>query len=180
MNEVLWLKYADNHHGFVIEYDLHDNSSFLCGKSEKCTSCISSKMNYPLYPIYYSNNKYDATEYIKATAKRRIIDYFPQYLQESAVKSLPNMTWQRERIGLIKKRCHWYDKEWRMIFPNVFDVSKANNRPFIRWKPSSVIIGLRTSQADKNLIIACAKQAGIPRIYQCFINNKDNLDKKLI
>lgn len=180
LNEVLWHKYADNHHGFVIEYDLHDKSSFLCGKAEKCTLCISSKMNYSLYPIYYSDNKYDATEYIRATAKRMMIDYFPIHLQENAIKTLPNMAWQRERISLIKKKCHWYDKEWRMIFPNYFDVSRNNDRPFICWKPSSITIGLRTSQADKNLIIACAKQAEIPRIYQCFINNKDNLDKKLI
>ena len=31
-NEVLWLKYADQHKGFVQIYDLENNDNFLCGK----------------------------------------------------------------------------------------------------------------------------------------------------
>lgn len=33
-NEVLWLKYADQHRGFVQIYDLENNDNFLCGKQE--------------------------------------------------------------------------------------------------------------------------------------------------
>ena len=38
-NEVLWLKYADQHRGFVQIYDLENNDNFLCGKQEKCANC---------------------------------------------------------------------------------------------------------------------------------------------
>lgn len=35
-NETLWLKYADNHSGFVQIYDLSCETTFLCGKEEWC------------------------------------------------------------------------------------------------------------------------------------------------
>ena len=34
-NETLWLKYGNNHQGFVVEYDIH-NDNIGCGKEEKC------------------------------------------------------------------------------------------------------------------------------------------------
>ena len=66
LNEVLWLKYANNHSGFAMEYDLADSAAFICGSKEKCVPCPAAKQHYPLYPMYYSNEKYDATDYAKA------------------------------------------------------------------------------------------------------------------
>ena len=42
-NEQLWLKYAENHNGFVLEYDLTDNAAFLCGKQNICEQCHTSE-----------------------------------------------------------------------------------------------------------------------------------------
>lgn len=42
----------------------------------------------------------------------------------------------------------------------------------IEWVPAGVIIGLRTSQVDTNLIISMAKEAGIKKIYKSIIDEK--------
>lgn len=62
-NENLWLKYAENHHGFVMVYDFYDNSTNLCGYKDVCKNCVI-KNNFPvIYPVYYTDNRYDATLY---------------------------------------------------------------------------------------------------------------------
>lgn len=180
LNEVLWLKYAGNHKGFVLEYDTSNDSMFLCGKMRKCKSCQSANMNYPLYPVYYSNRKYDATEYAKSVAMFKVITNFHPNIQQLFMHNLKNMTWQQERISLIKRKCHKYDKEWRMLYSQYCNMNNAKNRPFIVYIPSSVTIGLKTGQSEKNLIITLAKEAGIPKVYQCIINKRDKLDKKQI
>lgn len=182
LNEVLWLKYAENHHGFALEYDLSNDTAFLCGTIEPCVSCPASKISYPLYPVYYSNEKYDATEFVRYTLFLKSIENAPPTIKERLLmnSTFPNMSWQRERISLIKHKCHEYDREWRMIYPNNFDMSNMKERPFVCWKPSSVTIGFRTDDATKNLIMALAKEADIPQIYECYINNHNALDRKLI
>lgn len=42
-NENLWLKYAENHHGFVMVYDFYDNSTNLCGYKDVCKNCVIKK-----------------------------------------------------------------------------------------------------------------------------------------
>lgn len=179
LNETLWLKYAENHHGFVMEYDLYDEPSrFDFGENYQLYNKINVAPS--LYPIYYSDQKYDATEYIKAVIKQQLVQSFPPPFQAEAINSLPNMKWERERIGLIKKKCHEYDKEWRIILPNLYDMSQTTEKPSITWIPSSITIGLRTKQYEKSLIISLAKEAGISKVYQCYINYNDELDKKII
>lgn len=177
MNENLWIKYANNHKGFVLGYSTTNDSAFLCGKSEKCNNCIYAKLKYPLYPVYYSDEKYDATGYVKAVLLQKAMEAMPQESLKHIDLSLPNMTWEREKITLIKKKCHMYDKEWRILFPTSCDLSSMKDRPKIYWKPSSVTIGLRANSAEQNLIISLAKEAGIPKIYKCIINRNDKLEK---
>ena len=65
VNEVLWLKYADQHKGFVQIYDLRNDDNYSCGKQEKCQNCGIKNFGTPLYPIYYSEKPYDATNFAK-------------------------------------------------------------------------------------------------------------------
>ena len=95
----------------------------------------------------------------------------PEFLQRE-LKPLP---WEIERNSLIKKECHKYDEEWRMIAN-----CKMNLPAMIECVPAGVIIGLRTSQVDKNLIISMAKEAGIKNIYQSYIDEKNKLNAYLL
>lgn len=174
-NETLWLKYADMHKGFCLMYDLNETDSFHCGKLEKCENCGVYKGGTRIYPIYYSNIPYDATKFARLVMgydmEQRLGSPLPDFMK----KELKPIPWEIERISLIKKTCHRYDEEWRMIAN-----SKMNLPAMIEWVPKGVIIGLRTSQVDKNLIISMAKEAGVKNIYQSYIDEKNKLNAYLI
>lgn len=171
LNETMWLKYAANHTGFALTYDFNDIGTYLCGKEEKCKQCTI--INYPpvIYPMYYSEEKYDATLYalglmVLANANMNN-NKLPPALQDFIDLS---GRWQWQRISLIKKRCHHYDEEWRML--SLVPLSKGTQ---IKLKPKSVIIGLKTPQHEKELITSSAKIAGINSIYQISINTDNDL-----
>lgn len=81
------------------------------------------------------------------------------------------MLWEIERIILIKKECHKYDEEWRMI-------TGCPMKPpiLMEWIPSGLIIGLKMDLAEENLVVSLAKAAGIKNIYKSYINAKNELD----
>ena len=54
------------------------------------------------------------------------------------------------------------------------------DRPRIKLKPKSVLIGLRTSEHHKQLIISAVHIAGIQEIYQVVINDNNLLGKEKI
>ena len=58
--------------------------------------------------------------------------------------------------------------------------SKMKLPAMIEWVPAGVIIGLRTSPVDKNLIISMAKEAGVKNIYQSYIDKKNRLNAYLL
>ncbi len=56
----------------------------------------------------------------------------------------------REKISLIKKKCHEYDEEWR---------------------PEAIFLGLNMEKAERNFVISAAREAGIKKIYQSYIDD---------
>ena len=70
-----------------------------------------------------------------------------------------------------KKVFDQYDEEWRII------LNCAMKGPVMReWIPSGVILGLNMDEAERNLTIAAAKEAGVTNIYQSFIDDKGLLN----
>ena len=174
-NETLWLKYADMHKGFCLMYDLSDADSSHCGKLDKCVNCGVYKYGTRIYPVYYSNTPHDATNFAKFVMGQDMMQQLhvplPDFMQEE-LKPLP---WEVERNSLIKKECHKYDEEWRML-----SNCKMNLPAMIECVPAGVIIGLRTPPVDKNLIISMAKEAGVKNIYQSYIDEKNRLNAYLL
>lgn len=103
-NEVLWLKYADQHKGFALMYDLEDDSKHLCGKKEKCKKCDIANSGTPLYPMYYSEERYDATDFAQYLVIQKLLDQLPKSTVVESCRSIfGEFTWSREKILLIKK-----------------------------------------------------------------------------
>ncbi len=48
------------------------------------------------------------------------------------------------------------------------------------WVPDAVILGLSMTKSDEAKVIGTAYQAGIDKIYKCYINDEGNLDASLI
>lgn len=170
-NEVLWLKYADQYKGFVQIYDLENDENFLCGKQEKCANCGIRQYGTPLYPIYYSDNPYNATNYAKIVMFRKISEQTGIVIPPQFYEEVGNGLWEQERITLIKKECHKYDEEWRMITG-----CRMKQPVMMEWIPSGIILGLRMEQAEENLIISIAKTAGIKNVYKSYIDSHNLLN----
>ena len=170
-NEVLWLKYADQYRGFVQIYDLENSENLLCGRQEKCAACGIRQYGTLLFPVYYSNTPYDATNYTKYVMLHKMEEQARTPLPPQLYEMLGPGFWERERITLIKKECHHYDEEWRMIVPCLM------KPPVMReWIPSGIILGLRMNPEEANLVISMAKEAGIKNIYRSYINSRNQLD----
>ena len=174
-NESLWLKYADQHKGFVQIYDLENYDNLLCGKQEKCADCGINNYGTPLYPIYYSDTPYDATNFAKFVMLNKIADTTKAQIPPELYAEMGSALWEKERTTLIKKECHKFDEEWRMI------TGCNMNPPVMReWIPSGVILGLRMNVSEENLVISMAKEAGIKNIYKSYINVQNKLDAYLL
>lgn len=175
-NEMLWLKYAGNYSGFVQIYDLNSIDTFLCGRGKECQNCVSAKERPYIYPVYYSDIRYDATKYalgiwlMEKIEKQNNMALAPlhEYVKSSLI-------WEIERICLIKRKCHEYDQEWRMIRPAMFE-----QRSCVKMKPCKIIVGLRTPQYERRLIVSAATIAGIQEIHELYINDSDKLDSRPI
>lgn len=174
LNESLWLKYADRHKGFALIYDMEKDENFLCGKQEKCKNCGIINFGTPLYPVYYSDTPYNATEFAKRVMLHKIGELAKMDIPQELYQGMCNGNWERERITLIKKECHKYDEEWRII------TNCSIKSPVLEWIPSGIILGLRMDKAEENLVISMAREAGIKNIYKSFINAQNKLDAILV
>lgn len=58
------IHYTDQHKRFAVSYDLENEEKLRCGKQAKCANCEIHMAGTSLYPIYYSNEKYDATRFV--------------------------------------------------------------------------------------------------------------------
>ena len=174
LNETMWLKYASNYKGFALTYNFNSIETYLCGKDEICKQCTIKKDPPIIYPIHYSEEKYDATFYALGLITLANLsmnnNQIPPFLQNIVDLS---GRWQWQRISLNKKKCHHYDEEWRML-----SLVPLSNGAKIKIKPKSVIIGLRTPEYESRLIVSAAINAGIKEIHKLYINDSDELDSK--
>lgn len=177
-NEVLWLKYAEQHKGFAVQYDLQQSDHLLCGTQEKCENCGVNKYRFSLYPVFYSDLPYDGSKYAQYICAMQLISKMFLVNNASDLDAINtvaclfgNMNWQSERISLIKKECHQYDEEWRAIINGPMKPPVS-----VEWVPSAVLLGLKMSEQAKGLVISAAREAKIQNIYQIFINDYGCLD----
>lgn len=146
----------------------------LAGKNESiiCRNCPSGQHPPQFYPVFYSDERYDASRFA-------LICWL---IQNDNWKTLPpiaqqcimnNVAWEVERISLIKKKCHKYDQEWRMIRPQI-----APGRTYVKMRPCTVITGLRMPEYQRRLVRSAAKVAGISDIREMYIDDSDRLNSR--
>ena len=172
-NETLWLKYADSHRGFVLNFDMTDSKVFPHRGEENTADDKYLYLKNPpnVYPIYYSDHKYDATRYAIGIQALNMIPPCMEKANPQIYQQQENaLMWEIERISLIKKRCHENDQEWRMLCPFV-----GKLRPVIEMKPTSIALGLRMPDSERRLVISAAKVAGIESINEMYIDDMDEL-----
>lgn len=172
INETMWLKYADQYKGYCLMYSLQDSENLLCGKQEKCENCGINKFGTPLYPMYYSETRYDATKYAYNLAREYLLRRDnPKITAEELLSQLDPCFWEKEKVTLIKSECHKFDDEWRMILP-----CQLKGSVMREWIPYGVILGLKMEENDRRIVIESAKHAGIKHIYESYIDYNGKLD----
>lgn len=173
LSEVMWMKYADQHGGFCLVFDLQDLQNMQCGKYDDCKSCDNYQNGFPLYPVYYSEERYDATEYALQLYVLASPAPVPEKFRAASLNSFKPLTWESTKVSLIKSKCHEYDQEWRIL-----SCSRQLEPKPLRWIPSGVVLGLRMSANDASIVIDAAKKAGIRHIYQAYIDDTGKLSKQ--
>lgn len=172
-NETLWLKYANNHKGFVLEYEIVNlkNAKF---NSEMSALCMVNNVNLTLYPVYYSKdqNGYDSTNYAGFVNFCHLQEKMGNTECVKLLSSQVNFAWEMERVLLIKKWIHHYDEEWRMILNSPYRIESIA-KPCIICKPSKIILGLKISDNDKKCVLMAAEKAKIDSIEQMIVNDND-------
>lgn len=163
LNQDLWLKYADNYAGFVIKYDVENLKKSYDKTYNKDDELIKNNKSY-LYPIVYDNKPFYANELFKnivlnAVNLEKYIDDLNRYLID------------RRRVCLIKDKYHSNDKEWRLF---------VDNNPFyINVVPKAVIMGLKISKSDRELLFKICQENRID-LYQTYISDDYKFKKKSI
>ena len=124
-----------------------------------------------MYPIYYSDTPYDATSFAKLVMLRKIAETTKTQVPPELYAGIGSGIWEQERTSLIKKECHKYDEEWRMVTGCIM-------KPpiMMEWIPSGIILGLRMEVAEENLVVSKAKEAGIKNIFKSYIDTSNRLN----
>ena len=151
-NILMWSHYADNHKGFVVEYDSKSliRNCNNCPKKKDFRTC-KDWCSTTLLPIMYTNQRYDATGYITDSTIANIFnsnglqgfwrhrDCFAQY-----------------KINIYKHPCWNYEKEWRLQLYNLNGKKEMNN-----VKPVAIYLGCRIAQCYEDILVKYAKEQNI-------------------
>lgn len=178
-NENLWLKYADNHKGFCLEYDFLDRDSNACDGCNGLTKCAAYGKMMCAYPVYYSENPFDTTEiFVNQVIESSVAILEAIGEREAAMILKENATRDSElflyQMSLVKDRRHMFDEEWRLIYP-----AKSNeDYPYVCVKPLSVTLGLCMDKMEEATVIEATKTAGMRKLYKMFIGENNRLQRK--
>lgn len=179
-NENMWLKYADSHKGFCLEYDFADPDLCTCDGCTGVKKCSAYGKSIRAFPVYYSESPFDVTDIFL----NHVIESSAGILKaigeiEAARRLEANVTRDSSlsiyQMILVKDKCHMFDEEWRVIYPD----KAADDYPYVCVKPKSITLGLRMEEKDEKAVIAAAKAAGLNQFYKMVIGEDNTLKRRL-
>jgi len=141
---LMWAHYANQHKGFALEYDFTKEQS----KCLVCENPCRDKAHTNLYPVIYSNKRYNATELAA-------FFFINQCLKELGVPEQINIPdrFTYTKANIYKGEDWKYEKEWR-----TFLVCNGNpERNNITVKPKAIYIGAETSPIHQDILVNYAK-----------------------
>ena len=133
---LMWSHYANSHKGFALEYNFRPTLE-------------QPIKNVGLFPIVYSKERFDISDYI-AWAFLRIIG-FPAKMPDISA-SIKNALWKSDIWA--------YEKEWRMIDSTPREITDER-ASIIHYKPIAIYYGRHMNGDDKRQLHEVAKDKGI-------------------
>jgi len=150
---LMWSYYANSHKGFALEYDFVE---FV----PKCDNCNNKCMNYAtyeLYPVVYTNKRYDATEFAMALVSGRIFQTLGVDPKHSKFSSIPDKL-ALQKANTYKATCWRHEKEWRM---QLHCLNKDNQQKWLYCKPKAIYFGCQISDVNRDILLRYAKDNDI-------------------
>lgn len=107
----MWDTYADGYRGFALEYDFREFHALGCWACSKNCACQYERRNFShLFPIIYTDKRYDATDSVVALVQRNLL------LEMGVDKCLPidQLYWYKPYL-YKNAESYAHEKEWRII-----------------------------------------------------------------
>ena len=141
---LMWGHYADSQKGFALEYDF---SPILQESLPHVVIC----------PVIYSENRYDATEYITWA-----------FLKMKKMPVISTDISAHVKVALHKSKDWEYEQEWRLIDPRLQD--PINPEPTVtQYRPKAIYYGTGIDKANLARLHKIAVEKGI-REYEMFVD----------
>lgn len=160
---LMWAHYADNHKGFAIGYDFRNNEITQCSNCPN-RSCTDIKLGM-IYPVIYSDKRYDATRYgqwIVQQQINRIIGIPTEELYDDGFLFT--------KAALYKSNDWSYENEWRMTCSTPNLTVEQKDRYPIKKKPIAIYFGSQIPNFYRKMLMHIADEKGIQR-YQMYVKN---------
>lgn len=117
-SKIMWDRYADGYKGFALEYDL---TGFL-GEKE---SISPDELVHPsLFPVIYSNKRYDATNIVSWY----LGDWFAKYMNMPESFIFPDILYWFKAFLYKDEAEYSYENEWRFMCQCKAEI----NKPFMK------------------------------------------------
>ena len=160
---LMWAHYANNHKGFAIGYDFRNNEITQCSNCPN-RSCANIKLGV-LYPVIYSDKRYDATRYGQWIIQQQI-----NRIMGIPAEELYDDGFLFTKAALHKSNDWSYENEWRITCstPNL-SVEQKDRYP-IKKKPIAIYFGSQIPDFYRKMLMRIADEKGIPR-YQMYVKN---------
>lgn len=159
---LMWAHYADNHKGFALEYDFRGNNVSQCvGCSNR--SCKNIRLA-TVYPMIYSDKRFDATSYGKWRVEQYIKSYLGMVAETNYKDSLLSI-----KAALHKSNDWKYENEWRIICSTPDPITEQQDRYPIIKKPIAIYFGCQIPDIYRKVLTHLADEKGIAK-YQMYIN----------
>lgn len=163
----MWSHYADYHKGFVLEYDFRT-------KIAKCDTCYNkicnNRNNITLFPIIYTNECYDATEYAAWCVVVSLL-----YKKGVNIQNFKPFDELASHKTILHKSTDWAnEREWRMVVTKQNPTEESKKRyPITAVKPKAIYFGCYTPDIYVKLLSAIADEKGIKK-YKMYIRDDCN------
>lgn len=151
---LMWSHYSYNHTGFALGYDLRP-------------LLLPNEMNVGLYPVVYSDNRYNAEEFLL---------YLFGSLMQIPIKNTDKMS--SIKLLLYKSNEWQYEQEWRVIKSEVSNLFEGHSEPIV-LKPNSIYYGCQISQENYKRLHEIALRKNLEEHFMKLDNASDEYIMKV-
>lgn len=178
---LMWGYYTDNSSGFALAYDFRDFQYPNCSKYN--SPCLNGGA-FNLFPVIYSDERFDATEYVSWLWQQNMIHEINGFTEEqkAILKELlpcPD-DFMATKIVLHKSNEWASEKEWRMTFFCLDSDIQNQEHSFGIKKPVAIYLGRKIKPINQKKLLSIAKEKNIPVYKMELAPNTYALKPKLI